>query len=66
MTELQEARQRWLDAEMRAINAEARCFALQKTVAELRQQLIIQATQHAMDVMSLPWVALASDIRRKQ
>jgi hypothetical protein len=66
MTELQKARQRWLDAETRAINAEARCFELQKTVHELRQKLLIQATQHAVDCVASPWVALAAEIRSKQ
>lgn len=47
MTELQEARRRWLDAEERATHAEERCRVLEAVNHDLHMRLIQQALSFA-------------------
>ncbi len=65
MRELQLARRLWLDAEIRALEAEARCTRLYGLIADMQQKMLQQTTQHMVDHIAAPWVALAAEIRRK-
>lgn len=47
MTELQEARRRWLDAEERANHAEERCCVLEAVNRDLHMRLMQQALSFA-------------------
>jgi hypothetical protein len=65
LSDLQQARRLWLDAETRAFEAEARCTRLYQIIAELQQKLIQREMQHASDHLAAPWFALAAEIRSK-
>jgi hypothetical protein len=65
LSELQRARQLWLDAETRAMEAEARAAKWQRMYFELQQKMTAQAVQHMCDHLAAPWVALAAEIRSK-
>lgn len=65
MSELQEARRLWLDAETRALVADARARKWQQMYFELQQKMLVQAAQHMCDQVAAPWVALAAEIRSK-
>lgn len=65
MTELQQARQLWLDAERRALLADDEAMRWRNLYYEAQQRLAQQAVQHACDHIAAPWVALAAEIRSK-
>jgi outer membrane protein TolC len=65
-TELQEARRRWLDAEVRAIRAEEKCGRLEATIYELHGKLIQRAMDTVVAQINTPWNAFGEELRNEK